>query len=121
MKNQLSNMENELPDLVNRLFREMDRLEAADLDSESFLREIDRARALCATSMNILGAGHLMAKGYDLLDGSFGKMKLPQFFGKEMTNGDKTKDPVPLLQFRGDSVSEENDKRPLLRRGNKIV
>lgn len=116
-------MKNELPSLIDYLFAEMERLDDEDLtnEDEKLNREVTRARALCGVFMQILGAGHLMSKAYDIVDGSFGKMKLPSFFGKEITNGDKAEGSVAPLQFRGDTVSERQDKRPLLLRRDQAL
>jgi hypothetical protein len=75
-------MKNRLADLNDHLFAEIERLGKDDLvlDKEKLENEALRARMLCGVSMQILAAGHLMSKAYDMADGSFGKMKLPSFF-----------------------------------------
>ncbi|MDR1239569.1 MAG: hypothetical protein LBK27_05615 [Treponema sp.] len=84
-------MKNRLTDLNNHLFAELERLSEEDLvlDKEKLENESIRAQMLCGVSMQILAAGHLMAKSYDMADGSFGKTKLPDFFGDGETDTGK--------------------------------
>jgi hypothetical protein len=84
-------MKNKLSDLNNHLFAELERLGEEDLimNKEKLENEALRARMVCGVSMQILAAGHLMSKAYDLADGSFGKMKLPEFFEETDTSEPK--------------------------------
>jgi hypothetical protein len=77
-------MKNELSDLNNQLFAELERLGEKDLilDKEKLENESLRARMICGVSMQILASGHLSVKARDLVDGSFCKIKLPELFGE---------------------------------------
>jgi hypothetical protein len=75
-------MKKELSDLHNHLFKELERLGDDSLtDREKIETEAIRARSICQVSMQVLAYGNLVAKVYDLVDGSFGKARLPEFFG----------------------------------------
>jgi hypothetical protein len=86
-------MKNKLADLNNHLFAELERLGKEDLilDKEKLENEALRARMLCGVSMQILAAGHLMSKAYDMADGSFGKMKHPGFFEEGESDASRPK------------------------------
>jgi hypothetical protein len=81
-------MKNQLSDLNDYLFAEMERLGAEDLvlNKEKLENEALRARMLCGVSMQILASGHLSVKAREMADGSFCKIKLPEFFGEIETD-----------------------------------
>jgi hypothetical protein len=108
-------MKNGLEDLNNYLFDMAERLMNKDLDKEELAKEAFRATALCNIAVQIVNAGKLAAIGYELLDGSFGKKRLPSFFTEEGYNDGTTEPPaIPakpenqaLIHFRRNSVSAE--------------
>jgi hypothetical protein len=117
-------MRNELEDLNDYLFAEMERLNKEGMTEAQVAMEVIRAKAISEVATNIVNSQALGLKAYDLFDGSFGKRKLPSFFRKalsnateEKANGDKTEEESgkkPLLQFRGSGVSQKRDNGPKL-------
>lgn len=55
----ISNMKNTLVDLNNHLFAEMERLSDEELNGENLAEEIERARAVCNVSSQIIANGSL--------------------------------------------------------------
>jgi hypothetical protein len=74
-------MKNTQDDLFDHLFAELERLGDEDMSAEDLAKEVERAKAICGVSMQIIANGHLAAKAHEIADGSFCKMKLPGFFG----------------------------------------
>jgi hypothetical protein len=96
-------MQNEHGDLNNHLFTALERLNEEELSGEKLIEEIARAKHICDLSAQIVNNQALVLKAYDVFDGSFGKMKPPSYFRKELALEDKTQDgkKTPLLFKRG--------------------
>jgi hypothetical protein len=110
-------MKNKLGDLRNHLFDMIERIMDEDLnDNDQIAKLAVKSQMLCNVTIQVLNAGKLAAVGYELSEGSFSKKRLPNFFLEEEYN-DSAKDitegregPAPLLQFRGNRVSQEDCK-----------
>jgi hypothetical protein len=91
-------MKNTLLDLNDHLFAQMERLGDEELTDDGLIKEVERAKALCGVSMQIIANGYLVIKAHEMVDGSFCKMKLPGFFGETALGEPKiTGKPQPLL------------------------
>jgi hypothetical protein len=117
-------MKNKLEDLNNHLFDMIERIMDEDLSKEELEKEAFRAAILCNIATQLVNVGKLAAVGYELLDGSFGKKRLPGFFIEEGYNDHttettaKTPEEQALLHFRRNNISPEQHKREKLYRNN---
>jgi hypothetical protein len=76
------NAKNTQMDLNDHLFAQLERLGDESLDDAALAKEVERARAICGVSMQVIASGHLAVKAIETADGSFCKIKLPRFFGE---------------------------------------
>jgi hypothetical protein len=74
-------MKNKLSDLHNHLFAQLERLGNQELKGEALMEEALRAKMICEVSSQIIANGKLVSNVAEIIDGSFCKIKLPEFLG----------------------------------------
>jgi hypothetical protein len=74
-------MKNKLSDLHNHLFCEIERLGDEDLKGEELAQEIERARAICGVSLQIVSNARLMFDARKAADELPGIDKMPLLLG----------------------------------------
>jgi hypothetical protein len=110
-------MKNKLEDLNNHLFDMIERVMDEDLKDKEEMKKVGfKSQILCNLAIQVLNAGKLGATVYEMVDGSFGKKRPPNFFLEEGYNDnatekmDRDQGSTPLLQFGGRRVSQEDCK-----------
>jgi hypothetical protein len=90
-------MKNSTSDLNDLLFAELERLGNIAIDNDAALdKEINRAKAVTAVAMAIIANGNLVVKANEFTDGSFCKIRLPEFLGAT-AGSEPSKKLTPLL------------------------
>jgi hypothetical protein len=78
-------MKNKPEDLHNLLFAELERLSEVSTDGDAIYKESVRAKAVCEVAMQIIAHEKQVLSAYEAADGSFCKMKLPDFMAVDAT------------------------------------
>jgi hypothetical protein len=109
-------MKDESTDIRTIILAAIERISDKTLTVEQLKIEGFRAGLIFEGCKTAIARDALLLKAYDMFDGSFGKNKLPECFNEinnligEEKNEEKTTDRRPLLQFKGNRVSQEDCK-----------